>query len=78
MSRTFRVPRPRHVVTCVYCFYREAVAPGNAYPPVCPNDGGPLEHYETAITDPDELRDIRRDGQDSRRPTHSFSVRRAA
>ena len=78
MARTFRVPRQRHVVTCLFCFYREAVVPGNAYPTVCPNDGGNLEHFNTVIDDPDELAQIRRDGQDSRRPTHSYSVRRAA
>ena len=78
MHRRFRVPRARHVTTCVWDGWREAVKPGNAYAVRCPNCGGLLEHFPTVIDDPDELRDIRRDGQDSRRPTHSYSVRRAA
>lgn len=77
MARRFRVPRVRHVTTCLYCGHRSAAKPGASYPERCPNDGGSLEHFVTAIDDPDELRDIRRDGQDSRRPTHSYSVRRA-
>lgn len=76
VSRRFRVPRVRHVTTCIYCGWRESVKPGNAVAIACPNDGGSLEHFVTAIDDPDELRDIWRDGQDSRRPTHSYSVRR--
>ena len=78
MPRRFRVPRVRHVTTCLYCGHREATFGNQAYAHRCPNDGRELEHFVTAIDDPDELRQIWRDGQDSRRPTHSYSVRRAA
>jgi hypothetical protein len=68
----------RHVSSCLWCGYREAVRLGNAYPPRCPNDGRELEQMVATIDDVAELRRIRKDGQDSRRPTHSYSVRRAA
>jgi len=78
VARTFRVPRVFHVTTCLYCGFRHAAKPGDSYPERCENEGGPLEHFNTVIDDPDELAQIRRDGQDSRRPTHSYSVRREA
>lgn len=67
----------RHITTCVWCGYREAVRSGNAYPERCPNDGQQLEHAVFAV-DRDELGRIRRDSQESRTRTHSFSIREAA
>lgn len=71
-----QLPHVRHVVTHLWCGYREAIRPGNAYPERCPNDGHLLEHADVAIDDRAELAAIARDGQDSRRPTHTFSIRR--
>lgn len=61
------------VVTCLPCGYREAVRPGAAYPPRCPNDGGPLEHLDINLSK-QEARTLASRGRDTRRPRQTVQV----
>lgn len=58
-------PQVFHVVSCLPCGHREAVRPGNALPPRCPNCGGEVHERVESIDTVPELRDVRREGRRS-------------